>query len=1279
MGNSVFQGGLYSDYNPEVQPKGTYRSLINGLRNEAGEIINESGSEIIISTGKKVIGAVVLGEELILFSYPYEIGILSSDDTYTTKFNDAILQFADGQIDAQARVDFQGHRLIYYTDQVNRPRVIDLDKVYTNLDKETRLMLDFSYGKFDTPLVKDEGAVLSGVYQASFRLLNESLNKTEFSLLSETVSIVDDAETSTFQIYDGCPPQTPTSKSIDFTINNIDTSYKYLELAIVTYEGTANALKIYLISKIPIAGRDTITIPYSGANQHKSEITLNEFLTQYGRFSRVKCIEQKDNRLFLSNLSTQAKPEGLDIQSFVNEIEVKYQIDDSLLIYEDIDFDLASGTDVGNDTPKTYSYKNPSNSSHKKGYRRGEVISLCFTPIYLDGTIGRAYHIPGNNKVTVTTTAADTGTKLTGTFVSTLDYPDGYGYPVGKIRHHKLPTMNQEPITNSFSNFDGGYRPKVLHLKVENVIIPPEIKSELAGYIIGREVRTTDKSSILTQGIAQPYLTNTGALFYNGSSVNLSSENDQELFLAPVSTNKFYTTDQSFSENDVVPVVFELEVKPKIAGFYSPETVILQKDMSAATSIEVVGTIIGGGIEFYTARNDSYRGERLYGVALNYKDYSSATSIIRALNTTETRYAQESNDSELTTGENGSHYFNITSTSSKLSIANSNGHLLLYIPDDLPILDDLYVSPIPAFAPFVGPVLFEESPNGDEDNVFGNDGVNSTNAEDPVTKSQRYIYNLIKNNPSQYGYITDSEYIVCDWKIFNGTDEEFSFFGGDTYINKFYVNSSTQEVNIPERNILTLGMRVNTIHYYFTESSINTDLRHSIPVDVSKKGSLPYYPRYKIFRNATSTGLLDFRGSMGHSKEYNKQYSFENILVKLTPFQLEERPINDFKNRTVYSELLSEGQQIDQYRVFLPNNYHDIPKAKGEIWDSFIYQNTLYLQTPQSLFRTFVNDIATQLTSLGEVYLGSGGLFPRPSIEVMTLAGGYAGTKSQFAGCNTPFGRFMIDNLQGKVFLLTDSLEEISDKGNFNYFLSKVTSTVDNPSNGVGYISAYDYQNKRWILTGNGSVPGDRFTVSYTPKLQSWSSTHTYYPRYLISKGKRLFGMNTTEIHEMNVGGKGLYLSSEEPEVMEIIYIFNEDVLVNKTLDNLVILSVSELDGVEFPTDTFNHIQCYNNMRNSGVIDIINDELTPSYTQVKVRKVNEEFRLAVPRDYVIDPSGDIFEPTNLSSSFGDENSDKYFRPRMRGKYVAVKLTYDNLTNNTLTLYTITNKSRVTYR
>ncbi len=1263
--NQIFSNGLYTDYTPEVQPKGTYRSLINGIRNEAGEIINEDGSSIIISTGKKVIGSTVLGEELILFSYPYEIGVLSSDDLYTASFNDEVLQFADGQVDCQARVDFQGHRLVYYTDQVNLPRVIDLDKTYIDLDKESRLTLDFSYGSFETPVVKDGGAVPSGTYQASFRLLTENLNKTEFSLLSESVAIVEDLESATFQIYDGCAPQTPTSKSIEFTVNNIDPSFKYVELAIITYEGDDNTLKIYVLAKTPINGNETMTFIYSGVNQHKSEITLNDFLTQYGRFSRVKCIEQKDNRLFLSNLATKTRPEGLEIQEFVNNIIVKYQTED-LAWEEDVQLDLTSGNEIGADKPKTTSYKNPIISSSKKGYRRGEIASLSFTPIYLDGTLGRAYHIPGNDKSTLTTTEANTGTLITGTFVSTLDYPEGYGYPEGKIRHHKLPTLLQEPIVTNIVGGLATYSP--LSLKCEGIVIPAEIKSELAGYIIGREVRTTDKSSILAQGIAQPYLAANYAKFKNGDEQDLTGEVNQQLYLAPVSTSETYTAGAIYSGDDTILSETHVILRDEIAGFYSPETVILQKDLTSATGIEVVAELIGGGTIMNEAETEDFRNQKKYRVALNYTDFSPITPISATLNNTDTQYTLEDNDTI-------SYLFNISSTSSKVSIANSNGHLLLSIPDGLPILPDVYTSG----SGLVGPVFIEEISGPTEDSPFGNDGTNSTFGE-PVTKTQRYLYNLVKNNPSQYGYVTDAEYIPCDWKIFNEVDdEEISFYGGDTYINKFFVVSTTQEANFTERDILTTGIKFNTSHYYFSESSVNTDLRHFIPLSIAKKGSIPYYPKYKSFRADNGTGLLDFPGSLGHSREYNKQYSFENNLVKLYPFQLEERNITTFTSRTVYSEVLSDSQQTDQYRIFLPNNFHDIPKAKGDIWDTFVFQNTFYIQTPQTLFRASVNDVVTQTTSQGEVYLGGGGVFSRPSQELMTLAGGYAGTKSQFAGCNTPFGRFMIDNIQGKVFLLTDQLTEISDKGNFSYFLSKIKSTIDNPSNGLGYISSYDYQNKRWILTGNAITPDDRFTISYSPKLQSFSSTHTYYPRHLVSKGSRLFGMNVTEIHEMNTGDKGLYLGDLSPHPMELIYIFNEEVMINKTLDNLAILTTCESNGVEFPNETFTTIQCYNHTRNSGPIEIVSDLQEPSYTQIRCRRISEEFRLPVPRDYVIDPSLDIFDPTNLSSSFGDENEFKYFRPRMRGKYVAVKLTYNNLTNNTLTLYTITNKSRVTYR
>ncbi len=95
------------------------------------------------------------------------------------------------------------------------------------------------------------------------------------------------------------------------------------------------------------------------------------------------------------------------------------------------------------------------------------------------------------------------------------------------------------------------------------------------------------------------------------------------------------------------------------------------------------------------------------------------------------------------------------------------------------------------------------------------------------------------------------------------------------------------------------------------------------------------------------------------------------------------------------------------------------------------------------------------------------------------MNGGYAGTQSQWVGVNTPMGRFFIDNIQGKAFILADGLEEISDHGMFKYFLEYIQPTIDNPTNGLGYISWFDYRNKRWLLTNTSGKLKEEYQALY--------------------------------------------------------------------------------------------------------------------------------------------------------------------------------------------------------
>ena len=152
---------------------------------------------------------------------------------------------------------------------------------------------------------------------------------------------------------------------------------------------------------------------------------------------------------------------------------------------------------------------------------------------------------------------------------------------------------------------------------------------------------------------------------------------------------------------------------------------------------------------------------------------------------------------------------------------------------------------------------------------------------------------------------------------------------------------------------------------------------------------MPYYPKYKRIWNTTAPlGILNFDPSLGYSTGYNKQYSKNNDIRKFVAKPLNFQTVTSFKNRIIYSERSFEGELADQYRIFLPNSFYDLPKNKGEIIEVFVYNNTLFAHTPQTLFRTFFNTLGTQASSEGITQLGDAGIFKIPAQEVFTVAGG---------------------------------------------------------------------------------------------------------------------------------------------------------------------------------------------------------------------------------------------------------------------------------------------------
>lgn len=342
---------MNQDIHPKFQPEGTYRVALNAqLESTEGDLLtisNEVGNYQAASgfpSLKKVIGHRLLNDgTTVLFLYDpddktgqHEIGIYDpKQEKYTTYKASACLGFhEDHYVNAIYRLKNGCERIVYFTDDYNKYRVINLDRPeYYSLLGGTAIstcdLLDYSRTyktpSFDFKVNNSGGNLLDGTYIYFFRLLDIDRNPTNWMASSGPVSIADELEEmkdvpATMYQYDGGTNVVseigyvpPTSKSIDITIDEVDTRFAFAQLAVVKYTASSGAISgIDLLTPealpFELDSDTTIIIRHTGLNsQIESQITLDELLSSKAILNRVYTHEQKDGRLFVANLSGEEK------------------------------------------------------------------------------------------------------------------------------------------------------------------------------------------------------------------------------------------------------------------------------------------------------------------------------------------------------------------------------------------------------------------------------------------------------------------------------------------------------------------------------------------------------------------------------------------------------------------------------------------------------------------------------------------------------------------------------------------------------------------------------------------------------------------------------------------------------------------------------------------------------------------------------------------------------------------------------------------------------------
>ena len=526
-------------------------------------------------------------------------------------------------------------------------------------------------------------------------------------------------------------------------------------------------------------------------------------------------------------------------------------------------------------------------------------------------------------------------------------------------------------------------------------------------------------------------------------------------------------------------------------------------------------------------------------------------------------------------------------------------------------------------------------------------------------------------------------------------------YGGDAFLQPYY-----QKISSPSKEVLeNLGIPLNGMNVdamgqirYFgwpTWTAMNAGLIHEgtewtekyYPKTPRARGSLmpngfvvpisPYVQNSKTHVEGSQEDWNPYNKahyimSLPQPRNYNSDYtSINNLEQSFVPYDPIETYLKESPNLVARSLKASRIDPLANIRRFLSEDVYEMPKNKGEIWHLDALGDMLLIHQKHALFRTVGKEVLR--TGAAEVTIGSGDIFEREPKEVVPSSpGGFAGTTSKYAAFTTKLGYFFVDQSQGKVFLLNDTLRELSSEGLKIFFRDNMplSSTEDNPYFGVGMTAAYDRKYNRIILSKVDTV--NPWTVSFSADSDSWVSFHDYNPNVLFASDT-LFSAQTDKVWKHNAGNRGIYYVQDPyPSSVDIIFVPNMGKGISAAFASFYWQAdLVSSDGIYLRDNPISSVLVYNNYQASGYITLDNTNTTGN-----TRNVHNLWKFNSFRDIAVRGSVFMSEPFyELNENQLDTNREWWQRKRFMDQFGAIRLVYSNNktlqdTQNTLYLYSV---------
>lgn len=427
--------------------------------------------------------------------------------------------------------------------------------------------------------------------------------------------------------------------------------------------------------------------------------------------------------------------------------------------------------------------------------------------------------------------------------------------------------------------------------------------------------------------------------------------------------------------------------------------------------------------------------------------------------------------------------------------------------------------------------------------------------------------NILNNTSDYYRNIYDESLILCS--VINKLSDISTNCKGDTFYsiftNYFHI-CPTEEVNVSDIDNTAVAPNMTYPIQFFIESKYNIHARYW-------EGDIPKHEQ-----------PINTAEQQGYNKVYHLQ-SNQNATVIVDKNNNESRRITGlYPSRIIMSVKANAEKNILNFRKYLALDYYDMPYNRNSIVALLSTYKTLYIQQELGCFAAQVKDVISYTD--GATYVGTGELFDRQPTEMIPTPYGFVGCENYFNTGITDKGIWIIDNVQGYIFFITDEgISIISDGKNKNYIRKHLAG--NNPFINDGCYIVYDNSKNisRFILVSHRTG----VTLSYIHEIKNWFSFHSYHPMYGTYTRNNTYLISNTNIDNLSkftdtLKGKHSLSSVLYPSIISVYY--NEEPLLNKLFETLYWNTKTIINNTPIYDVTFDKLFASTDTQTTPVLDI---------------------------------------------------------------------------------------------